>query len=102
MNGASNKHVPALSHSLTQAELIIVLLQYINLCLMEGILVHIWRSKWNRFLGSDGGRKIDEEGLSTNLWPKSKSAMNGSNQLEILLTQLERELLSIEWSTEIP
>ena len=38
------------------------------------------REKWNRFWGSDGGRrKIDEEGLNTKLRQKSKSAMKGWN-----------------------
>ena len=46
--------------------------------------------------------KFDEEGLSTNLRPKSKSAMKGSNQLESFLTQVEIELLSIGWDTEMP
>ena len=46
--------------------------------------------------------KFDEEGLSTNLRPKSKIAMKGSYQLEIFLTQVERELLSIVWDTEMP
>ena len=45
--------------------------------------------------------KIDEEGLSTDLRLKSKSSMKGSYQLENFLTQLERELLSIGWDTEI-
>ena len=45
--------------------------------------------------------KIDEEGLSTNLIPRSKSATKGSDQSESFLTQVERELLSIGWDTEI-
>ena len=43
--------------------------------------------------------KIDEEGLNTNLRPKYKSAMKGSEQLEMFLTQAEIELLSIGWDT---
>ena len=31
---------------------------------------------------------FDEEGLSTNLIPKYKSAMKGSDQFELFLTQL--------------
>ena len=46
--------------------------------------------------------KFDEEGHNTKLRPKSKSAIKGSEQLEIFLTQVERELLSIGWDTEIP
>ena len=65
---------------------------------MEEVLVEIWRRKWNRFWGSDGGRKIDEEGFCTNLRPKSKS----TDQLESFLTQLGRELLSMVWETEMP
>ena len=45
---------------------------------------------------------FDEEGLNTKLRPKSKSAMKGSEQLESFLTQVERELLSIGWDTDIP
>ena len=36
------------------------------------------------------GEKYDEEGLNTKLRSKSKSAMKGSEQLEIFLTQVER------------
>ena len=69
---------------------------------MERILVKIWRRKWNRFWGSDRGiRKIDKEGLNTKLRPKSKSAMKGSEQSKSFLTQVERELLSIGWDTEM-
>ena len=58
---------------------------------MERILVKIWRGKWNRLWGSDGGRRqIDEEGLNTKLRPKYKSSMKGSKQLESFLTQVER------------
>ena len=39
--------------------------------------------------------KFDEEGLSTTLRPKSKSAMEVSYQLESLRNQVERELPSI-------
>ena len=46
--------------------------------------------------------KFDEEGLNTNLRPKSESAMQGSYQLESFLTQVERELLPIGWDTEMP
>ena len=38
------------------------------------------------------GDKLDEEGLSTNLRPKSKSAMKVSDHLERFLTQVKREL----------
>ena len=34
--------------------------------------------------------KLDEEGLITNLRPKSKSAVKGSYQLETFLTLIER------------
>ena len=68
---------------------------------MEVILVKIWRRKWNRFCVNDGGKNIDEEGLSTNLRQKSNSAMKGSDQLESFINQLLRELLSIGWDTEI-
>ena len=34
--------------------------------------------------------------------PKSKSATKNSEQIEIILTQVETELLSIGWDTEIP
>ena len=44
----------------------------------------------------------DEEGLNTKLRPKSKSAMKGSEQVESFLKQVERELLSIGWDTEMP
>ena len=40
-----------------------------------------------------------EEGLSTNLIPKSKIAMKGSQELESFLTQVERERLSMGWDT---
>ena len=46
--------------------------------------------------------KFDEEGLNTNLIPKLKSAMKGSDQLKTFLTQLEIELLYIGWYTEMP
>ena len=39
--------------------------------------------------------KFDEEGLNTNLRPKYKSVMKGSDQLECFLTKVEGELLSI-------
>ena len=45
---------------------------------------------------------FDKEGLNNKLRPKPKSAMKGSEQLESFLTQVERELLSIGWDTEIP
>ena len=45
--------------------------------------------------------KFYEAGFSTNLKPKSKSAMKGSDQVEHFLTQVERELLSIECNTKI-
>ena len=44
---------------------------------------------------------FDKEGLNNNLRPKSKSAMKGSEELENFLTQVERELISIVWDTEI-
>ena len=37
---------------------------------------------------------FDEEGISTNLIPKYKSAIKDSYQVESFLAQLERELLS--------
>ena len=46
--------------------------------------------------------KLYEEGLSTNLISKWNSAIKSSYQLESFLTQVERELLSIGWDTEIP
>ena len=46
--------------------------------------------------------KSDEEGLNTKLRPKYKSAMKGSEQLQSFLTQIEREILSIGWDTEMP
>ena len=46
--------------------------------------------------------KFDDEGLNTNLRPKSKSAIKSSEKLETFLTQVERELLSIGWDTKIP
>ena len=45
--------------------------------------------------------KCDEQGLSTNFRPKSKSEMKGSDQLESFITQLQRELVSIGWNTKI-
>ena len=69
---------------------------------MEVILVKIWRRKWNRICGSDGGTNFDEEGLITNLGQKSKSEMKGPDQLESSLTQLEIELIFIGWDTEMP
>ena len=50
----------------------------------------------------DEEEKYYEEGLNTKLRSKSKSAMKGSEQLESFLTQVERELLSIGWDTEMP
>ena len=46
--------------------------------------------------------KFDQEGPSTTLRPKSRSAMKGSDQLESVLIQVERELLSIGWETKLP
>ena len=46
--------------------------------------------------------KFDEEVLSTNLRPKSNSAMKNSYQLENFITQLEIEILSIGCDTEMP
>ena len=46
--------------------------------------------------------KFYEGGLGTNLRPKSKTTMKVSDQLESVLTQLERELLSIGWEIEMP
>ena len=43
-----------------------------------------------------------EEGLSTNMRPKSNSAMKVSDQLEKFLTQVERKLLSVVWYTYMP
>ena len=45
---------------------------------------------------------FDEEGLNTKLRPKYKSEMKGLEQLESFLIQVERELLSIGWDTEMP
>ena len=44
---------------------------------------------------------FDEKGINTKLKTKSKSAMKGSEQLESFLKQVERELLSIGWDTEM-
>ena len=40
--------------------------------------------------------------MGTQLRPKSKSAHRGSDDLEILLSQLESEILSLIWDNEIP
>ena len=46
--------------------------------------------------------KFDEEDHNTTLRPKSKCVMKGSYQLKSFLTQVERELISIGWDTEMP
>ena len=45
---------------------------------------------------------LDEEGLSNYLRTKYNSEMKGLDQRESFLTQLERELLSIGWDTDMP
>ena len=53
---------------------------------MEGILIKILRRKLKLFQGSDGVKTyFDEEGLITNLRPKSKSKMKEIYQLESVL-----------------
>ena len=39
--------------------------------------------------------EFDKEGLGTQLRPKSKGALRGSEDLENFLSQLERKLLSV-------
>ena len=46
--------------------------------------------------------EFDKEGLGTQLRPKSKGAFRGSEELENLLSQLEREILSVGWDNEMP
>ena len=103
VNGTLNKYIPAPSHRLIQADLIIGIRQFKN----SGR----WKEFWLKYeegsetdcegvMEEEG--KFDEEGLNTKLRPKSKSAMKGSDQLESFLTQVERELLSIGWDTEMP
>ena len=46
--------------------------------------------------------EFDKEGLGTQLIPKSKGAFRGSEDLDNILTQLERELLSVGWDNEMP
>ena len=102
VNGTSNKHVPGLSCRLIQADLLIGIHQFKNSVR--------WKEFWLKYeevseTDSEGVMeedKFDEEGLNTNLRPKSESAMQGSYQLESFLTQVERELLPIGWDTEIP
>ena len=103
MNGNLNKYVPALSHRLIQVDLLVGIRQFKN---SVG-----WKEFWLKYeegseTDSEGvmeeEEKFDEEGLNTKLIPKSKSAMKGSEQLESFLTQVEIELPSIGWDTEMP
>lgn len=103
VNGTSNKYVPAPSRRLIQADLLIGIRQFKNSVR--------WKEFWLKYeegseTDSEGVMEeeeiYDEEGLNTKLRPKSKSAMKGSDQLESFLTQVERELLSIGWDTEMP
>ena len=50
----------------------------------------------------EGKEKYNEEGLNTNLRPKSEIAMKDSDRLETFLTQAERELQYIGWDTGMP
>ena len=99
VNGTSNKYVPALSRRKIQAELLIGIRQFKHSVR--------WKEFWLKYkegseTDSEGvmeeEEKIDEEGLNTNLRPKYKSEMKGSEQLEMFLTQAEKELLSIGWT----
>ena len=98
-NGTSNKYVPASSHRLIQADLLIGIRQFKNSVRWKAFRLKYEEGSETDSEGVMEEDKFDEEGLSTNLRPKSKSAMKGSDQLESFLTQLERELLSIGWDT---
>ena len=95
VNKTSNKYTHAPHFRLIQADLLIVIRQFKNL--FDGSTFG---------LKYDGGGEpnsvevmeeefSDAEGLSTNLRPKYKSGMKVLDQLEIFLTPLKRELLSI-------
>ena len=95
LNGTSDKYFPEPSHRVIQADLLIGISQFKNSVR--------WKECWLKYEeGSEADseqvteeEKFYEEGLSTNLRPKSESEMKGSWELESFLTQLERELLSI-------
>ena len=90
MNGTSNRYVSSPSCRLIQDDLLIGIRQFKNYVK--------WKEFWLNY--EEGGEidyegvmeedKCDKEGLSTNLRPKYKSAMKGSDQLESFITQAER------------
>ena len=56
--------------------------------MIEGVLVEVWREKWNRLWGSEGGGIFDWEGIGDKLISKYKSAIKGPYQLDTVLTQI--------------
>ena len=101
VNGTSNKCVPAPSRRLIQADLLIDMRQYKNSGRWKEFWFKYEEGSETNYEGVVEEDKFNKEGLSTNVGPKSKSAMKGSDQLESFLTQVERELISIGWDTEM-
>ena len=89
-NETLTKYVPVLSHRSFQVELLIGLCQFKNYVRCK----EFWLQ--NRAVIMEESRSeeeedyFDKEGLGTKLRPKSKGAYKGSDDLDNLISQLER------------
>ena len=89
VNGTSNNYVPAPSRRLIRDDLLIGIRQFRKSVRWKGFWL-----KYQEGIETDSEVVMEEdtfyeEGISTNLIPKYKIAMKGSDQLEIFLTQVE-------------
>ena len=101
VNGNWSKYVPALSYTVIHADILIGFRRFNNSIRCKEFWLKHEEENETYSEGVMGEDKFDEEGLSTKSRPRSKSEMQNSEQLQKYLTQLERELLSIELDTEI-